>query len=511
MRTSTNTFTTCLKLVYGVLFLLITEADAQVHSTNTGTMYVSPGTIIADEGDFTNNGSTTVENGGNFYIKGNWTNNGTYVTNTGKMFFWGNTAQAIGGTSPCTFYQMEVNKPSNGVTLNTNTVVSNMLTLTSGPVDLNSKQLTVASSATNAIGYTNGYLISDKTDNSSKVQWNIGSTTGAHIIPFGKASGLIIPLTLDLTSGNIGNVTASTYYTGAANTPLPTTPDLVLHVNDAYGHNNSANTVDRFWQVNKTGGGGVMTMTFTYDDTEKPANGEVNLRAQRYGISYNGWDTPVPFQTSDATLNTVISPGVTVLGPFTLSLTSTPLPVELLMFTAAPNRQRQVEINWETASETGNHYFTVERSKDGLHFEEIDKVNGAGNSSVLLYYKTLDRKPLSGISYYRLKQTDFNGSFIYSKSVKVTLDGNNAGISLFYNAACGCACIHFSSIEENLQDINVSIFDNTGKNIASHLLSQMNSPDGHTFQFEGNTIAPGIYFVQIFDKTKQLFSSKIIF
>jgi hypothetical protein len=102
-----------------------------------------------------------------------------------------------------------------------------------------------------------------------------------------------------------------------------------------------------------------------------------------------------------------------------------------------------VAISWATASETNNDYFTVERSADGKEFEKIATVKGAGNAQERLKYGYEDRDPLPGVSYYRLKQTDFNGQFEYFavKPVNITIaqienvgpNPFNSSITLNYN------------------------------------------------------------------------------
>lgn len=84
------------------------------------------------------------------------------------------------------------------------------------------------------------------------------------------------------------------------------------------------------------------------------------------------------------------------------------LPIELISFDATSN-QNQVDLSWATASEKNNDFFTIERTVDGINFEEIGKVAGQGNSSTKNSYEFTDFRPRSGVSYYRLKQTDFNG------------------------------------------------------------------------------------------------------
>ncbi len=90
------------------------------------------------------------------------------------------------------------------------------------------------------------------------------------------------------------------------------------------------------------------------------------------------------------------------------------LPVELIYFRVA-SVQRQVKLNWATASEKNNDYFTIEKSKDGISFTEVTRVTGAGNSSGLLTYQYTDVAPHEGQSYYRLKQTDLDGKYSYSR------------------------------------------------------------------------------------------------
>ena len=88
------------------------------------------------------------------------------------------------------------------------------------------------------------------------------------------------------------------------------------------------------------------------------------------------------------------------------------LPVELYFYNVKLENNN-VRIDWSTASEVDNDYFVVERSTDAYHFEEIAVEEGAGNSDAIRYYAVTDRFPFEGISYYRLKQVDFDGKTTY--------------------------------------------------------------------------------------------------
>lgn len=95
-----------------------------------------------------------------------------------------------------------------------------------------------------------------------------------------------------------------------------------------------------------------------------------------------------------------------------------PLPIQLIKFTAKPIND-YVLLDWSTASEINNNYFTVQRSQNLINFEALDTIAGAGNSSKIINYSFVDHNPYGGSSYYRLMQTDFDGQFTYSNVVKV--------------------------------------------------------------------------------------------
>jgi hypothetical protein len=114
----------------------------------------------------------------------------------------------------------------------------------------------------------------------------------------------------------------------------------------------------------------------------------------------------------------------TEFGPWTLaSLTeANPLPVELLHFDAEPHGS-VVNLNWSTGSERDNDHFTVERSADGIFFTDLLQVPGVVQSSHLRHYAEVDRQPLPGLSYYRLRQTDRDGTATWSRTVAVHRPG----------------------------------------------------------------------------------------
>jgi len=96
-----------------------------------------------------------------------------------------------------------------------------------------------------------------------------------------------------------------------------------------------------------------------------------------------------------------------------------------------------VRCEWSTASEINNDYFTIERSTEGIHFDSLLSVKGAGNSTTRLFYSADDDHPLNGNSYYRLKQTNYDGSFSYSDAVFVYRNSTHDAYTIFPNPSDG--------------------------------------------------------------------------
>lgn len=151
------------------------------------------------------------------------------------------------------------------------------------------------------------------------------------------------------------------------------------------------------------------------------------------------------------------------------------LPIVLAYFNLK-NQNQSVKIDWATESEINNEYFSVERSKNGKDFETIIRISGAGNSSTLKKYSLVDYYPLSGISYYRLKQTDYNGAFSYSDVKAVSVEGietlrgypnpvqNNFKVD-FYAKSKGLFSIRLYDAQGRIVESSEQIFEEGENNI----------------------------------------------
>jgi len=178
---------------------------------------------------------------------------------------------------------------------------------------------------------------------------------------------------------------------------------------------------------------------------------------------------------------------------FTSGQSGVPLPVELLNFDAVIQGEN-VLTTWTTASEINNNYFVIERSQDGINFEAVGTKLGSGNSSVTLYYSFLDTKPLAGLSYYRLRQVDFDGTNTNSDPVAVNFMDNNI-LTVFPNPAHD-ANINITFTTQGNGAVELSIIDMLGK---VHWSEQITVTKGlnkiNDFSIAG--LPQGAYFVRI--------------
>lgn len=372
---------------------------------------------------------------GTIELYGNWINSGVesdFKEGNSTVKFMGTANQSITTADPSgveAFYILDINKASGTITMNDDVWIdkdieggtNTLVTFTQGKLDLNGKELKMWNPNEQAIFRTSGGIISEKTNNSSKLTWAIENNTGAHVFPFVRTDNFYIPFTFNLTAGDVNDLSVSTYPTAGNNTPYPVTPQLVSNVNDAAGMDNSPYTVNRFWQIDKTGPSGTANLTFTYGDNEWDSAEPSDYEAQRWDSPTSLWQAATAGQTQNVVANSVTVPGVTVFSPWTLASKLSPLPIELLSFSAWYNDQKHVDLKWATATEKNNDLFIVERSTDAINFEEICWVKGAGTSLQKKSYGCVDTDPKNGISYYRLKQIDFDRTFSYSQIEAVSV------------------------------------------------------------------------------------------
>jgi hypothetical protein len=151
--------------------------------------------------------------------------------------------------------------------------------------------------------------------------------------------------------------------------------------------------------------------------------------------------------------------------------TSNLLPVTWLSFDGVHDGE-VVLLEWKTASEINNDYFSVERSSNGFDFEEIGTVFGAGNSNVINRYNFTDFEPLAAYSYYRLKQVDFDSQFEYSEIIAVKgSEVNTLSMKVFPNPFSDIIVVDNGDKEIGY----IRVYDSSGKILFHELFKQTNT------------------------------------
>jgi|GEM_PF-995016 len=196
--------------------------------------------------------------------------------------------------------------------------------------------------------------------------------------------------------------------------------------------------------------------------------------------------------------------------PFTLSSGNimNPLPVELISFDAKLNGDK-VDLTWETASEINSDYFLVERSKDGITWDRVLTMDGAGNSVTAISYMDVDYSPLKGVSYYRLTQFDFDGGSETFNIVPVEYLGNNEpGMHIFPNPVSPGDQTNIQLTDFGDAEILVVLRDITGKQFYSKVVIVENG-DALVAVDIDSSIPAGTYLVTASSENK-LYSRKLI-
>ena len=168
------------------------------------------------------------------------------------------------------------------------------------------------------------------------------------------------------------------------------------------------------------------------------------------------------------------------------------LPVEYLYF-EAKKEGNTATLDWATATETDNNYFAIERSADRVNFDEIGRVTGSGSGS---FYDFTDENPLSGVSWYRLRQVDYNGEFSFSEIRQVVFDETAISNFTVYPSPAqenGTLNIRYQSLEGN--SVTLELIDLQGRILRS---KENTAEAGITAQtLELTDLAPGAYLLRL--------------
>jgi hypothetical protein len=360
-----------------------------------------------------------------------------------------------------------------------------------------------------------GHILSEGQFNT--LRWNIANATGMYNVPFGDDAATALPISLNITGAgtNDGAIDFAMFGTGQNNLPLPQGVSSIAH-QDIIGDGlpapaaDGAKLYDRYWFIDaasyttKPSG----TMMFTYNPASQTGDltaGLTSMSAQfhngtawvvnQFGVDdLSGTISGVPFSNSS------------FFSTFTLVESGAALPITLLTFNAiwADERQSAALVKWSTASEQNNDFFVVERSADGQNWQALGQVEGAGNSIHINNYQFTDEQPLSGVSYYRLRQVDFDGTINFTHVVSLKKEINGASISVYPNPAGNQFQIAFEGFES--PSANINILDNAGRTILTLSNDVINNP---VQIIQTTNFHSGVYYIHVTSETES-FVEKIV-
>lgn len=257
--------------------------------------------------------------------------------------------------------------------------------------------------------------------------------------------------------------------------------------------------LERVWRVSEVNSSrasvdvGAVDMTFDLSDLGSVDVTELRLLVDQNNDGAFANDSPIAGATALGGGLYRFS-GVTALvngRRFTLGTTNmdyTPLPVELLSFTAQPEENGSVRLDWSTASENNSDHFAVERSADADRWQPVSTIPAAGSSTTLKSYSTHDHEALRGTSFYRLQQIDLDGSSVTSPVVAVHRGMGKGSIQIHPVPFSDQVWIHSPDTEV----LAVDLVDAAGRSVAAPT-----ERHGESWQIATAQLPFGLYLVRV--------------
>jgi len=385
-------------------------------------------------------------------LDGNLNNSGTFTSGTSTLSLTGAASQSVTSGNLLSLNNLIIintfGVPAQ-ITLNDDIEVTGTLTLTDGVVLTTTADVLHLNGGTLSGGSAASYI-----DGPFR-------RTGDSDFTFPVGDGnFYARIGLEDIPGSDNNVFEAQYFDAVA-------PDQ-LSITQSGGTLNHVSG-EEYWVVTHPAGISTPTVRLYWEDgtrSDIQTLGGMDLLVARYDGA--AWESKGQGSTTgtiaqgtvlSATTFTSFSP-ITLGSAFNLNA----LPIELASFNAEAVG-RTVKLTWETASETNNDYFSLLRSKDGANFDELAIVQGVGTSLTTVDYEIVDERPYQGISYYKLLQTDFDGTEVEVGLVSVQVANSNDEIlvSAYPNPTIGEDInVSVSGLNGN-EEVPVVVFDEFGK------------------------------------------------
>jgi hypothetical protein len=446
----------------------------------------SVGIALANNLSIQSTASLSLQPGADLEIHGDFLNNGIASLGAGSIYIAGSSLQTIGGATISTFYNLIIQSliSIEAIKLSNDINLQGTLTMNQGKFNLDDYSVFLGSTG-----------VVQNESNDRRIYGAAGELKSERVLAANSTYNNIAGMGVSITTGS--------------NAPGPTQIDRG-HVSQQAGVQN--NSIQRYFDISPTLNSALdATLKIEYFDDEMIDVDAVNpneadLIPWRSEDNGNTWEGQfVPAQISrDLAANWVQQTGIPAFSRWTLSDWETePLPITLIDFQANED-DGAVYLNWTTASEINNDYFTVERSSDAIEFTDILRQNGAGNSATILNYTDIDLEPLRGVSYYRLKQTDFDGTESFSNAIAVNIKTDYSDLGIH---RVNSDVINLSWELDTQERFKIDLFDARGR----HMVSETKTISTGSSQslLNHGELPPGIYIIRAVGNKGNVFVRKI--
>lgn len=461
--------------------------NVQIYNTSGVTLHENrtiSGSLILTLGQFDNNGSDdnkvlTLGDGSTILrARGTLSSSPAFTSNVNVTYNSPSTKVTTGFELPTAdnvLNNLNI-ETAQGIILGGPAYVKGILNLTNSSITLGSHNLTLGGGA--SVGGTpssSNMIVADGSGELRKVFNGIGS----FLFPIGDNTSTpeYSPASVTFTSG-----------TFSANAFVGVNVKNVIHPNFL------APPVDyltRYWTLSQNGITSFLSdVKFKYTDADIVGNNESNILLSRYdGV----WSNPTNYSTN-VNLNE-LSGTVSNLSDFTGSDNGA-IPVELSAFSAEAKRN-EVILKWETATETNNYGFEIERRRDNSEFVKVGFVAGIGTSTNSNNYSFVDNNLNKAVYSYRLKQIDLDGSYSYSNEINVenTLPNDYSLDQNYPNPFNPSTKIDYALKDD--ANVSLELFNGLGEKVLT-IVNEAQSAGYYTVEINSNKVklASGIYFAR---------------
>ncbi len=455
------------------------------------------------KGDLITSNETSIinTNGKNVFVGGDFIPWDATYTNigTGRLTFNGSALQNYSPGGGLILHDVTVNNTGAGVILSRNLELEStgVLTLANGIIDTDGRKVVLNNTDAGAVnsGNTNSYINGD-------LRRYMAVNTGVYSFPVGTSSAYRLA---QIVNNNLSGIT---YIDGKFLSSFTNTGSLNSSIAQDGGTPYASIAAEGIWQLdpNVQPGSGDYSINLWFDGGG--SNAFASLSDNEFGPLKRPSSSTLAsdWTAAGGTLNAASTPGRTVAGDyarrngwtdfsqFAIAKSNVPLPIVLLYFDAKCNGE-DIVLNWATAQEINNSYFTILKSTDAKYFYPVAKIDGAGNSSEPIHYSYVDNfSSYSGNIYYKLVQTDFDGKYSESNIIAVNCaDAENIEYVRIYNSPDSETLdVHYLTDLESKSYI--SIIDNLGRILYS---TELKVKESRIFRINKSQFAPGIYTIVV--------------